>query len=180
MQPIIEHQTKPASEWICGRVVQKVSPRERHARAQGQMTSALTAWAEKYGTGRVGPEWEFRVAPPGEVRRTLVPDVAYLSYERVGYDDDDAADMPHVSPNIAVEILSPRDRRSDIEEKTRVYLAAGTELVILVDPQAQTVTLHDSRSAVSLNAGDILAHPVLANFSVPVAQIFAKPKPRPL
>jgi Uma2 family endonuclease len=176
--PIIERQTKPASEWICGRVVRKVSPRERHSRAQTRIAIALTNWADAFGTGRVGTEWEFRIAPAGEVRRTLVPDVAYLSYDRIPYEDDDAADMPEIAPNIAIEILSPRDRRAYIEEKIRVYLACGTEAVMLVDPQKETVEIHDAAAIQTLYASQMLTHPALPHFSIPVAQIFAKPKPR--
>jgi hypothetical protein len=43
MQSIIKDQTKPASEWIAGRVVQKVSPSQRHASAQARIVSALLA-----------------------------------------------------------------------------------------------------------------------------------------
>ncbi len=41
MQSIIENQTKPASEWIGGRVVQKVSPTQAHANAQSRIVAAL-------------------------------------------------------------------------------------------------------------------------------------------
>jgi len=58
-----------------------------------------------------------------------VPDVAFLSYERLGYDEDEAAQIPYMAPDAAIEILSPDDGRADIEEKIRVYLASGTALV---------------------------------------------------
>lgn len=178
MQSIIEHQTKPASEWICGRVVQKVSPQERHSRAQSRILAALIAWADATGAGRVGSEWEFRIAPPGEARRTLVPDVAYLSYKRIGYDDDESAQMPAIAPNVAIEIISPNDRRRHIDEKIRVYLSSGTEAVILVDPEEQNAAIHDANGTTKFGIDNTLAHPALPNFEMPVREIFAKPKPR--
>jgi Uma2 family endonuclease len=178
MQHIIEPQTKPASEWIAGRVVQKVSPTARHANAQGRLVAAFMAWADATGIGRIGTEWEFRIAPPGEVVRSLVPDVAFLSYDKLGFDDDEAAEMPAIAPNVAVEVLSPNDRRRNVDEKIRVYLACGTSLVAVADPERQNVTLHDANGILVLEGGDILRHSELPNFAMPVAAIFAKPGQR--
>ena len=86
MAEISVPDTKPATEWVNGRALQKMSPQRKHARAQSIFASALHAWAASEGPGRVGTEWDFRLAPPGEVRRPLVPDVAYLSYTRVPYE----------------------------------------------------------------------------------------------
>jgi Uma2 family endonuclease len=178
MQSIIECQTKPASEWIAGRAVQKVSPTARHANAQGRLVAALLAWADASEAGRVGTEWEFRIAPPGEAPRTLVPDVAFLSYERLGFDQDHAAQFPSVAPNAAIEVLSPRDRRSDVEEKIRVYLAAGTALVAVADPERETVTIHDCDGTRTLHADETFFHRELPGFSLRVGKIFAKPGER--
>ncbi len=174
MQSIIEPQTKPASEWIFGRVVQKVSPRARHANAQARVASALLSWADEYGIGRIGTEWEFRIAPPAEVVRSLVPDVAFLSYTKLGFDQDEAAQMPAIAPNVAVEVLSPHDRRRNVDEKIRVYLACGTGLVVVADPERRNVTLYDANGVVTLNTGDIVRHAELPNFAMPVAAIFSK------
>lgn len=175
MQSIIKHQTKPASEWIAGRVVQKVSPSRRHSYAQSRIVSALLAWADEFVTGRVGTEWEFRVAPPGEKPRTFVPDVAYLSYAKIPAGNERAAQYPLTSPDAAFEVLSPRDRKSFIAEKIRVYLASGTSLVAIVDPDARAVTLHDSSGIRMLTEDDVLKHEALPNFAMPVANMFEKP-----
>jgi Uma2 family endonuclease len=169
---IIEPQTKPASEWIFGRIVQKARPPYRHANAQARVASAFLSWADEYGAGRVGTEWEFRIAPPGEVARTLVPDVAFLSYVKLGFDQDDAAQMPSIAPNVAVEVLSPHDRQRNVDEKIRVYLACGTGLVALADPERQNLTLHDSHGVNVLQTEDIWRHNELPNFAMSVADIF--------
>ncbi len=69
--------TKPETEWILGRAVRKVSPRRTHALLQGEFSEHLAQWAK--GRGDVGTQWRFRIAPPGEVRRPVVPDVAYVA-----------------------------------------------------------------------------------------------------
>jgi len=174
MRSIIEPQTKPATEWICGRPVQKVSPTGKHANAQARMVAALLAWADHTGIGRVGTEWEFRIAPPGEEIRSLVPDVAFLAYDRLSFDEERAAQMPSVPPNVAVEVLSPNDRRRNVDEKIRVYLACGTGLVAIADPEGKTVVLHDASGIVTLEVGETLRHSELPGFAMPVADIFAK------
>src|SRR5215472_8828114 len=82
MHEIILPETKPALEWVNNRVVRKVTPRPRHSQAQGAFTTALARWTQKHRNGFAGPELHCQVRPPGEISRTLVPDVAFLSYER--------------------------------------------------------------------------------------------------
>ena len=178
MRDIILPEAKPALEWVNGRVLQKVTPRRRHALAQGRFVAALDAWAVARGCGIAGTEWEFRIEPPGEVRRPLVPDVAYLSYERVPFDRPDDADIPRVAPNAVVEILSPGDIQGDVEEKVRVYLACGTSVVFLVDTKAQTVTVRDGSPPVVLGRGQDVRHKSLVGFSMPARQLFDPPRPK--
>ncbi len=179
LREITVPETKPATEWVNGRALQKVSPQERHARAQGAMVAALRAWADAVGAGRVGAEWEFRVAPPHEATRPLVPDVAFLSYARLGYEQEDAAQIPRMAPDVAIEILSPGDHRLDVDEKVRVYLAAGTKLVLLVDPAERTFTARDSEGTRRYSRDEDFAHQALPGFSVQVESIFRLPKPKP-
>jgi len=178
MQSIVDPQTKPATEWIAGRRVQKVSPTARHANAQSRLVSALLAWADETGAGRVGTEWEFRIAPPGEEPRSLVPDVAFLSYAKVGFNQDEAAQFPSLAPNVAFEVLSPRDGRRNVDEKIRVYLAAGAGAVIVADPENETATVYDRSGVRELRRGDVLRHAEMPSFALPVAAIFAKPGAR--
>jgi Uma2 family endonuclease len=100
--------------------------------------------------------------------------VAFLSYDRLGFDEDEAAQMPAITPNVAVEVLSPNDRRRNVNEKVRVYLGCGTGLVAVANPERRNVTLYDAHGVVVLEVGDILRHAELPNFAMPVADIFAK------
>ncbi len=111
---LIDPQTKPATEFILD------GPRGNHSFAQRFFVFALHAMAEEAGRGRSGAEWDFLLTPHGEKPKQLVPDVAYVSYERVGYDEDAAAQIPRVAPNVAVEILSSTERRDVRSEKIRI------------------------------------------------------------
>lgn len=171
-------ETKPATEWVRGRALQKMSPQDPHARAQLRLGAALLSWADASGLGRVGTEWEFRITPPGEITRPLVPDVAFLSFDRVGFEQRDAALIPRTAPDVAVEVLSPGDRFADIQDKIRAYLAAGSKLVLLADPADRTLTAHDPERVQYFAADDTFQHPSLPGFSISVGSIFEETKPK--
>jgi Uma2 family endonuclease len=173
---IVLPATEPETEWVRGRALQKVSPTYDHAALQLELGFALRGWA-RTGHGRVGSEWRFRVAPSGQVVRPLVPDIAYLSYAALPADaPDDAVAVPVGSPTVAVEILSPDDRRADVDHKIATYLAAGTQAVIVVDPHAGTMTVHDADGRRCLRDGDTLAHRALPGLAVDVGDLFRRAK----
>jgi Uma2 family endonuclease len=167
---IVVPDGKPAFEWIDGHVVQKVSPKRDHAIVQRILATALGAWAE--GRGEVGTEWRFRVTPPGEATRPLVPDIAYVSYARLAGMTHDEKQEPRTAPDAVIEVRSPDDRQSHIDEKRRVYLAAGTTLVILVDPQTAVVVAIDADTERRFTQNETLTHPALPGFEVELAPVF--------
>ncbi|MGA8533438.1 MAG: Uma2 family endonuclease [Candidatus Tumulicola sp.] len=171
LHEIVLPETRPETEWIGGRPVQKVSPQRTHSRLQGAMTMRLDSWAR--GRGEAGPEWRFRVAPPGEMRRPLVPDVAYVSNERLRALSDEEIEIPPIAPDVVVEILSPDDRRADVDEKIAVYLRSGSQLVIVVDPMRRVVELHDPERTVQLDETQSIEHVALPVFSYPLRELFA-------
>jgi len=176
LHEIVLPETKPETEWVRGRALQKVSPTYDHARLQSLLVRALGIWADDEGTGRVGTEWRFRVAPPGEIVRPLVPDVSFISYDALpAQTAHDEVQVPLAAPTVAIEILSPDDRRPDLEHKIETYLRAGTAAVIVVDPPNQTIAVHGEDAAV-LRAGDVLTHPALPGFALDVGDLFTRAK----
>jgi Uma2 family endonuclease len=175
MHEIILAEAKPALEWVNNRIVQKVSPRRKHALAQSRFCAALDEWACEHGSGMAGTEWHFQVQPPQEISRTLVPDVAYLSYDRLPKAELEQTDIPRVAPDIVVEIRSPEDLQSDIDEKTRVYLAAGTRAVFLVDPAKKSVVAYSRDHIVSFDERDMIRHDELPGFAMSARKLFDLP-----
>ncbi len=179
MREIVLPETTPASEWVNGRALQKTSPQRRHALAQTVFAASLLTWAREHGRGRVGTEWQFRLQPPEEVRRPLVPDVAYISYTRLPYDAPDAAaDIPRIAPDAVVEVLSPGDRLRDLREKIRVYLACGTSVVFAVDTKKRVVTVHDRGHARILGVDSVIEHASLPGFAMRARLLFEDPLPK--
>ena len=101
------------------------------------------------------------------------PDVAYMRRERYLALDDDWLMIPG-APDLAVEVLSPSNRESDLHGKIADYLAAGTTLVWVVDAMAREVRSYRQLLAPELLRGaDILsAQDLLPGFSVIVDRIF--------
>jgi Uma2 family endonuclease len=143
VREIVLPETKPETEWIGDRPVQKVSPTRKHALLQLAFANALKDWAQAGDRGEVGTEWRFRASPPGEDIHPLVPDATYMSYERLRSVAPKDREVPAVAPEIVVEILSPDDRRKDVAEKRRVYFAWGVLLELIADPETRTLDVYD-------------------------------------
>lgn len=170
LHEIVLPETKPETEWVRGRALQKVSAQRNHARLQLQLAMQLSIWAK--GRGEVATEWRFRVAPPGGVRRPLVPDVAYVSNDRLRPLSDDELQLPPLAPDVPVEILSPDDRRLDVDDKICTYLRAGSLLVIVVDPRHRRVELHDPRTTSYVDESGTIEHAALPGFGYSVRELF--------
>ena len=175
---VLPDNVKPGLEWVNNRILQKVSPERKHGLAQGRFWAALDSWARERGSGTAATEWRFQVQPPGEIRRSLLPDVGYLSYERMSLDEQERTDAPAMAPDVVVEILSSGDNKRDIDEKTRVYLAAGTSVVFLVDTDSRKVTVRDGGRTHVLSEEDLVEHSSLPGFRFRARDLFDPPRPR--
>ena len=118
----------------------------------------------------VTAEAGFRIAhDPDTVR---APDVAFVRAERIP--PGGVKGFFQGPPDIAVEVVSPNDRASEVMAKAQDWLQAGCPLVWVVDPETRTISVYRSRSEISvLNETDTLTGgDVLPGFSVAVAEIF--------
>jgi Uma2 family endonuclease len=164
-------ETRPETEWVRGRPLQKVSPLRNHARLQLALGAALNTWA--HGRGEVGTEWRFRITPPHEITRPLVPDIAFVTNARLHALQGNDLQQPPLAPDVAVEILSPGDERIDVDHKIGVYLRSGTTLVIVVDAAQRIVELHDAHGLQIRREHDLLEHTALPAFIYSIAELFS-------
>jgi len=175
LHEIVLPVTRPETEWVRGRALQKLSGTYSHSKLKGFFLNELVRWSDDGMRGRVAPSWRFRVAPPGMIVRPLGPDVAFLSYGAVPVEAPfDDVQVPLGAPTVAVEILSSGDERADIDDKIAVYLSAGTEAAIVVDPERKTIAIHDRTAVRILLTGDTLEHASLPGFSLDVGALFAR------
>ncbi len=164
-------EVKPAIESIRGRWYRKVSPKRVHSILQARLAALLLPWAE--GKGDVGTEWRYYFLPEGEKPSSLVPDLAYLSHDRMP-PAGELREMPTIEPDIAVEILSPKDRRKLLETKIEMYLNFGTKLVIVVDPEKRSVTMHDASGIRTFVEPEIAASAAFPDLQIDTAKLFVR------
>lgn len=101
------------------------------------------------------------------------PDLAFISAERLPLDTR-VRGYSEIVPDLVVEIISSNDRAVAVNDKAEMWLRYGVRLVLLVDPDARTVTiLPDDGSAQTLTEDDTLTFDtVLPGFACAVRDIF--------
>lgn len=78
------------------------------------------------------------------------------------------------APDLAVEVVSPGDRYGEVAEKVAAWLAAGTQMVVVVEPPQRTVVHRADGVTRTLREGDVLeGGEVVPGWKVPVAELFA-------
>ena len=150
----------------------RVSPAGlRHEKIVMKLGQLLLNFVEQYHHGEVyGSSAGFKL-PSGDVRS---PDVSFVRSERLPGGQTPAG-FADFLPDLAVEVISPTDRITDIAEKIGEYLMHGVQMVWLVHPDAQTVTVYQSMTEVmTFHATDELhGDPVLPGFACRVQDLFA-------
>lgn len=122
---------------------------------------ALGNWALGYG-GRAGGPTSLFILPDGS---RLSPDAWWISDERWNALSAEARTPPFaaVVPDFLVEIVSPSNRGSELEDKVRRYLEGGARLVWVIHARSRRVTAYrpDSEPELfndpeTLDGGDVL------------------------
>jgi Uma2 family endonuclease len=171
---LAQPDTEPSSEFVCGEVLQKPMPNLPHFLLAGLLVRVLGIYVSRLKLGLVGPELRCIFGPVGT--HGYVPDVAFVSRSRLT--GRDARDMiPFLgAPDLAIEVLSPGQHMGRFTEKIQYYLRHGVRLVWVVDPMAETVTVHQpDADSFTLSVGDTLdGGAVLPGFTLPIADIFAE------
>ena len=102
------------------------------------------------------------------------PDVAFVRRERVEAVGIVTGYWPG-PPDLAVEVISPNDRYTEVYEKVDEWLAAGAGIVVVVNPRNRTATVRVAgMNPVILGEGDELeGRDTVPGWRMPVADIFA-------
>lgn len=101
-------------------------------------------------------------------------DVSFLRKERVDEIGDAEGFVPG-APDLAVEVISPNDTATEVEEKVAEWLQYGTQLVWIVNPKRRTVTVYQAPNHITrLSEADALdGGDAVPGFSCAVADIFS-------
>lgn len=157
-------------ELVDGEPVAVTPASGRSSRIGGGLYARLADHVEQNGLGWAYPaDAGFILSNDRAVVRS--PDAAFV---RSGRLDEEPDGFLPLAPDFAAEVLSPFDRIPDALAKIAMYLQAGVQLVWLVDPAKQTVTIFRPDGTITVaNEDDLLdGGEVIPGFSVAVSEIF--------
>jgi Uma2 family endonuclease len=128
-------ETKPASEFVEGRIEQKPMPQGKHSRLQLKFCSAVNAVAEEPQIAMALPE--LRCTFGG---RSIVPDAAVFVWERIPFDESgEVENVFDRHPDWTVEILSPEQKTTKVIRNILHCLKHGSQLGWLIDPEERVI-----------------------------------------
>ena len=160
-------------ELRAGLLLAEPPPFPRHGQVQIRVGSVLREFVEPRGLGEVLVESGYLLSD--DPATVLGPDVSFVRRER--FDTEQAArGYFRGAPDLAVEVLSPSNRPAEIHAKVADYLAAGSTLVWIIDPQHEIVwvyrkLLEPRRVGID---GILDGEDVLPGFTVEVAKLLAR------
>jgi Uma2 family endonuclease len=162
-------------ELIRGELISMSPASPRHGRIAFLLSTPVGTYLDEYPVGDAyGAETGFQIASnPDSVRAA---DLSFVLADR-GLNEEQGGFF-RGAPDLVAEVLSPSNRRTDMEAKVSEWLAAGCQVVWVVDPDRRTVGIFEpGKGPVTLRMGDTLTCPTLfPGFEVPVAKIFAPPR----
>jgi Uma2 family endonuclease len=169
----IYSREKRLCELVDGVLVEKAMGFDE-SRLASEIIVALVVYLRANNLGTVAGEGGMLRLLPGLVR---IPDVSFVTWAKL---PKKYGQMPAISPDLAIEVLSPSNTRMEMERKLRDYFSAGTQLVWYFDLKARTVTVSSSPEhftvldqSQTLDGGE-----VLPGFAVSLRELFDRASQR--
>jgi Uma2 family endonuclease len=137
------------------------------------LAGALNAFVRPQNLGLVsGPDGAVRLFA-GRIR---IPDVAFVSWDRLPGRRRPAQPLPDLVPDLAAEILSAANTAAEMARKLQEYFTAGVRLVCVIDPAARTVRVYTAPDAVTelAETDTLTGEPVLPGFRLEVRELFGE------
>ena len=154
-------------EYVKGELVPMSIPTMEHGVISSKIVILLGNHVLQNQLGQVyTAETTFQIGESGRK-----PDVAFVSQTRIPENARQASPIP---PDLAIEVVSPSDKVYDVQEKALEYLDAGTRMVWVIEPIAQTVTVYRSPNDIkTLTVNDTLTgEDVVEGFQCTVSEVF--------
>ena len=139
-------ETKPASEYIDGQIIQKPMPQGKHSIIQEELISAINAIVKRQKIARAFPE--LRCTFGG---RSTIPDITVFTWDLIPCDENgEIANVFSSAPDWTIEILSPDQSHTKITKNILHCLKHGTQIGWLIDPAEKTVFVYRSKQEVEV------------------------------
>ncbi|MGB7895587.1 MAG: Uma2 family endonuclease [Microcoleus sp.] len=172
-------ETKPASEFIDGQIIQKPMPQGKHSTIQSDLGTDINRVLKPQRIARAYSE--LRCTFGG---RSTVPNLAVFTWERIPRDENgEVANTFAIAPDWTIEILSPDQSQTKVVRNILHSLGHGTKMGWLIDPEEELVFVYfavsealaeDRTIAVFEEPGDRIPVPTFAeSFNLTVAEMFS-------
>jgi Uma2 family endonuclease len=162
-------ETKPASEYINGKIIQKPMPKGRHSRLQGKLCATINQVAEDPKIAYAFPELRCSFGS-----RSIIPDIAIFQWERIPFTPEgNVPDNFDLAPDWTIEILSPDQRPNKVLGNIIHCLEYGSHLGWFIDPDDLSILLLRPQQQPSLGQENQLlpVYPQL-DLELTVSQVF--------
>lgn len=164
-------ETKPAQEYIDGKIYRKPMPKGKHSRLQIRLATEINQVAE--GQRLASAFTELRCTFGG---RSIVPDITVFKWDRIPLNEaGEIEDIFRIAPDWTIEILSPEQSSTRVINNILFCLDQGSELGWLIDPNEKLVmSFLPQQQPKTYQGNDIL--PTLSSlpeFQVSVETIFS-------
>ena len=136
------------------------------------LTSAVGDWAKKDGTGIGFGAFTGFILPNGAVR---APDLAWIRREKwETLSDDQKERFAPFSPDFVVEVRAKHECLKELQAKLEEYMANGSLLGWLLDPEEHTAYVYRERAPVKVlkNAEAISGEPLLRGLTVDLTELW--------
>lgn len=155
------------AELYNGKVVPKMANIE-HGLIQTNLIRKIGRYLDDNPVGFVITDTNFRLWSD-RPKESRIPDVCFISKERM---PEDLRRFPALSPDLAVEVVSPDDSFAKVMDKVDGYLQQGSRIVLLIFPTTREVLVCTPEEKRSVR--DVLVIPdLLPNFKLKIEDIFA-------
>jgi len=144
----------------------------RHSGVGARLITHLNLFVDKNELGGIyGADATFVIGG-----RDRLPDVSFVSASRIPPEGEPETKW-HLAPDLAVEIISPNDIYSEVEDKIYDYFSAGVKQVWVISSEHKTLTVfHSPTQTTILTKDDVLTcEELLPNFQLPLKEIFKMP-----
>ena len=172
-EDLAEMENVSRVELVKGKLVRMSPVGHIHGFFESNFAIDLGTFVKQHKLGRVltGEVGIYVSRDPDTIRAA---DVTFISNERLSRVQSES--YLDVAPELVIEILSPNDRWTVVNQKIGEYFTAGVRQVWIADPGQQQVDVYYAPTNFKrFSAGDELdGGDVLPGFAVAVAELFAE------
>lgn len=161
-----------SSDLVRGEIVERMPTGHQHGDVEITIGFFLKSYLREHKVGKVfgGETGVYTNHSPDTVRGV---DLAYMSHERFAHVKSPS--YLDVAPELIVEIMSPHDAWSEVQEKLAEYFAIEVKVVWVVDPKLKQVHRYRAVNDVQLFKADdaLTCEELLPGFVLPLAELWA-------